>query len=490
MRCHRSRRRRCGAAPPAASRPVAPQAGCRWRPLSDMDHADFDPEIAAIFSEEAVELLEAAETALAAWNAAPHDSDQVAALRRPLHTLKGGARMAGIDAMGELSHELESLITPHRESASPAPMKRRASVAQEALDELARMREAIASGRSAASVPALIARIQSVAAGEAAAAPAAAPAPMPLQPHTPAADSLDAPQAPVEQIELHHPAAPMQAVQPATESAAPSLEAIDAALSATPVGSQPTPEWPASDWPSQDWPSTSLVEFPETASTAEIKIEFPISADEFGTAPSLLSEPAADSVPPLHEPLAPHELAEQTVVLTMSSLLSHAATSEPPAAAPPPPAPPAPLPPGREPVVAADRVEMARVSAELLDQTAQQRRRGQHCARPAGAAARLDRIQSGRAVAHRHATEGAAAQARDGDRGADPAPARERGRSPPGVRSAGAGPLFVDSAVLARTGGIGQRRRQHPGTAREPDRAKRRICCSSSRAPSPSCRTG
>jgi chemosensory pili system protein ChpA (sensor histidine kinase/response regulator) len=32
------------------------------------------------------------------------------------------------------------------------------------------------------------------------------------------------------------------------------------------------------------------------------------------------------------------------------------------------PAAPAPLPPGREPVVASDRVEMARVSAELLDQ--------------------------------------------------------------------------------------------------------------------------
>ena len=78
--------------------------------MSEPDLADFDPEIAAIFSEEAVELLEAAESALAAWNAAPDDGEQVAALRRPLHTLKGGARMAGIDAMGELAHELESLI--------------------------------------------------------------------------------------------------------------------------------------------------------------------------------------------------------------------------------------------------------------------------------------------------------------------------------------------------------------------------------------------
>ncbi len=72
---------------------------------------ELDPEVAAIFSEEAVELLEAAESALAAWNAAPEDAAQVAALRRPLHTLKGGARMAGITPMAELSHQLESLIT-------------------------------------------------------------------------------------------------------------------------------------------------------------------------------------------------------------------------------------------------------------------------------------------------------------------------------------------------------------------------------------------
>ena len=44
------------------------------------------------------------------------------------------------------------------------------------------------------------------------------------------------------------------------------------------------------------------------------------------------------------------------------------APAAPPALAAELPAPPAPLPPGREPVVAADRVDMARVSAELLDQ--------------------------------------------------------------------------------------------------------------------------
>ena len=79
------------------------------------------------------------------------DSSQAAALRRPLHTLKGGARMAGISAMGELSHELESLVTRIEIGLASADESARA-VAQQALDELARMREAIAVGPAVRSV--------------------------------------------------------------------------------------------------------------------------------------------------------------------------------------------------------------------------------------------------------------------------------------------------------------------------------------------------
>ena len=92
---------------------------------------------------------------MSAWNAAPHDKTQAAALRRPLHTLKGGARMAGISAMGDLAHELESLVTRIEDGLSSGDDRARA-VAQEALDELSRMREAIGSGRRVAAVPALI----------------------------------------------------------------------------------------------------------------------------------------------------------------------------------------------------------------------------------------------------------------------------------------------------------------------------------------------
>jgi chemosensory pili system protein ChpA (sensor histidine kinase/response regulator) len=241
-------------APPAAVRASAPAA-------------EFDPEIAAIFSEEAVELLESAEAALAAWNANPHDESQVAALRRPLHTLKGGARMAGIVAMGELAHELESLITRIESGLSNADELAR-GVAQQALDELSRMREAIAQGRAAASTPELIDSIHAIAAGGAVGStPAEAPqglSPPPIAP------------------------APASAAQP--EEAPPPGRILAEPLRLVP--------------------------------------ETPLAA------------PATAAMPP-----------EPGAALAIE-----------------PPAPAAPLPPGREPVVASDRVEMARVNAELLDQ--------------------------------------------------------------------------------------------------------------------------
>ena len=57
---------------------------------------DFDQDIASIFTDEAVELIDAAQSALAQWNENRSSVDGLDALKRPLHTLKGGARMAGL----------------------------------------------------------------------------------------------------------------------------------------------------------------------------------------------------------------------------------------------------------------------------------------------------------------------------------------------------------------------------------------------------------
>ena len=150
------------APPPAA----APEAGAAAE--------EFDHEIANIFSEEATELIEAAEISLTAWNHDRRDKQRVAELQRQLHTLKGGARMAGITAMGDLSHELETLVIQIDGGAVTGDDHAHA-VMQTSLDELARMRDLVSTGRLPTPAGALLAQIRALSSGIAQPAASAAP---------------------------------------------------------------------------------------------------------------------------------------------------------------------------------------------------------------------------------------------------------------------------------------------------------------------------
>jgi chemosensory pili system protein ChpA (sensor histidine kinase/response regulator) len=123
---------------------------------------EFDHEIANIYSEEATELLEAAEASLTAWNHDRKNKDRVAELQRQLHTLKGGARMAGITAMGDLSHELETLVI-QIDGGSVAGDDHAHTVMQASLDALASMRDLVSNGTLPAGATALIAQIRDLA---------------------------------------------------------------------------------------------------------------------------------------------------------------------------------------------------------------------------------------------------------------------------------------------------------------------------------------
>jgi chemosensory pili system protein ChpA (sensor histidine kinase/response regulator) len=123
--------------------------------------ADYDPDVASIFTEEATELLEVCESQLAAWRTDPANTERPAALKRPLHTLKGGARMAGITAMGDLSHELESLVNLY-DSGGALPDAGAFEVLQASVDELSRMRDSVAAGRGVAPARECIARIRAL----------------------------------------------------------------------------------------------------------------------------------------------------------------------------------------------------------------------------------------------------------------------------------------------------------------------------------------
>src|SRR5581483_4137649 len=97
-------------------------------------------------------------------------------LKRPLHTLKGGARMAGIMAMGDLSHELETLVM-QVDNGSVAPNDALFETVQASLDELARMRELVANGRRVSTARAMIARIHALSGPKAVQPAGGAPAP-------------------------------------------------------------------------------------------------------------------------------------------------------------------------------------------------------------------------------------------------------------------------------------------------------------------------
>jgi len=79
-------------------------------PDQPLDLTDLDPELVDIFVEEGSDLLDHSDGLLAHLRAAPGEREPLVGLQRDLHTLKGGARMAGIMAVGELGHVMESLL--------------------------------------------------------------------------------------------------------------------------------------------------------------------------------------------------------------------------------------------------------------------------------------------------------------------------------------------------------------------------------------------
>jgi len=128
------------------------------------DEPEYDAEIAAIFTEESAELLESTDKALLEWTGNKKSSQSMEELKRHLHTLKGGARMAGITAMGNLSHELETLLIS-LDSARVKATEAVDELLQQSVDELHRMRDAVIAGKAVTSAADLEKRIQQANAG-------------------------------------------------------------------------------------------------------------------------------------------------------------------------------------------------------------------------------------------------------------------------------------------------------------------------------------
>ena len=79
-------------------------------PDAELDTSDIDVDLLDIFLEESGDLLDHSDGLLAGLRENTADRELVVGLQRDLHTLKGGARMAGIFPVGELGHAMESLL--------------------------------------------------------------------------------------------------------------------------------------------------------------------------------------------------------------------------------------------------------------------------------------------------------------------------------------------------------------------------------------------
>ncbi|TDP71317.1 Hpt domain-containing protein [Roseateles toxinivorans] len=79
--------------------------------VADLDAEDaIDEELFPIFEEEGIELLQQLAALMRDWQSKPADMSSASACMRNLHTLKGGARLAGAMRLGEMAHRMESVV--------------------------------------------------------------------------------------------------------------------------------------------------------------------------------------------------------------------------------------------------------------------------------------------------------------------------------------------------------------------------------------------
>ncbi len=159
----------------APMRPAAPVVSTPPRAIMEETiQEETDPELLEIFLEEAVDILGAIEEALSHWRSDRSDSRAVQDLKRSLHTLKGGARMAGAMSMGGLSHNTEGLLKEVEDGhidAGPDLL----DLLDEVHDALVTMVDQMQSRKPVSGIAQLSAKVLAIAKGEVFATPVSTP---------------------------------------------------------------------------------------------------------------------------------------------------------------------------------------------------------------------------------------------------------------------------------------------------------------------------
>ncbi|HQQ62867.1 MAG TPA: Hpt domain-containing protein [Pseudomonadales bacterium] len=195
----------------AATEPAAVTTGG----ILEYSH-DIEPELLDIFLEEAEELVEELEQIVADWQAEPDNAQFADALRRNLHTLKGGARMAGLTGLGSLAHDLETQLE-HFSGSADASLLGQILQYQDAILAGVDQGRALAAGQSP--------QPMSVAIPGAGAAPAEQPVAAEVQavePEAPAAETVAEPAVVIEE--------PVVEITPEVVSVTDTAPVIEAAV--------------------------------------------------------------------------------------------------------------------------------------------------------------------------------------------------------------------------------------------------------------------
>eukprot|EP00003_Mantamonas_plastica_P025677 TRINITY_DN5084_c0_g1_i2.p1 TRINITY_DN5084_c0_g1~~TRINITY_DN5084_c0_g1_i2.p1 ORF type:complete len:2532 (+),score=517.23 TRINITY_DN5084_c0_g1_i2:21068-28663(+) len=133
--------------------------------LAATDLSHLDPELVGIFLEEAYDLVNSTGSALHTWSEDPTNRSVAAELQREVHTLKGGARMAGVEAIGDLTHVLEDLFEKVAEGQLKATDEMN-DLLFACHDRLAMMVEQVATQKPCPPADELVAKVQAILRGE------------------------------------------------------------------------------------------------------------------------------------------------------------------------------------------------------------------------------------------------------------------------------------------------------------------------------------
>ena len=98
----------------------------------------LDPELFAIFREEAQALIPQLNAVMRQWSARPGNEGARQETLRLLHTLKGGARLAGAMRLGAMAHEMESAISEIGRTGNNVPSGEMLESLQTRLDDIDR----------------------------------------------------------------------------------------------------------------------------------------------------------------------------------------------------------------------------------------------------------------------------------------------------------------------------------------------------------------